>query len=109
MVINGTSFYGLYWPERIRPVHVAGTLGVSICRMNDASDLVLRMRGSRAWARSRRSPMRGAVADSSPLVLRLRGASLVPGRRNAQGDVFDALGNVCETQPSPAVEKGRAS
>ncbi|HZR82538.1 MAG TPA: hypothetical protein VFD92_15695 [Candidatus Binatia bacterium] len=102
MVINGTDFYGLYFPEKIRPLHLAGTLGACVCRMNDASDLVLRMRGSRAWARSPHSPLRAAIADAAPVVLRLRGASPVPGRWTATGDPLDTFGNACETLPPNA-------
>lgn len=104
-VINGTNFYGLYFPEKIRLLHVAGTRGVSLCRMNDTTDIVLRMRGSRSWARGRRSPMRQAVNGSEPLVLRLRTALPNPGRAAVFGQGPDSFGNVCETLPERANPK----
>lgn len=105
MTINGTSFYGLLYPEKIRLVHLPGTLGVSVCRKNDASDLVLRMRGSRAWARSRRSPLRAAIADSAPLEIQLRGAAPVPARSDARGGTYDSFGNACVQAPSRAATR----
>jgi hypothetical protein len=101
MVINGTDFYGMYYREKITLLHLAGTLGVSICRLNDAADLVLRVKGSRAWARSRRSPMRQAIEGSRPLVLRLRAGDLVPARTTRDGPL-DSFGNACTPLPDEA-------
>jgi hypothetical protein len=106
MTINDADFYGLYFPEHIRPVHMAGMLGVSICRMNDAADLVLRLQGARAWARSKRSPMRDAVAGSAPLSLQLRAAAKVPARIDRSGQPIDTFGNVCEPAAPNAAGKG---
>lgn len=77
MVINGTDFYGFAYPEPIRLEQIGGTLGVSICRLNDADDLVLRFHGDSGWARPS-SPFRLVARDSAALALRLRRAPGVP-------------------------------
>lgn len=81
---DGLNYYGMLWHERINLVHQDGTLGVSICRLNDAVELVLRVRGDRAWARARSSPFRLAAKDSAPIPLRLLAAPLCPSQRADQ-------------------------
>lgn len=77
MVINGTDFYGLLYPQRIQLQQVGNTLGVSVCRLNDAEDLVLRIQGSGGWTKSN-SPFRVLARDSTPLSLQLTKAPPVP-------------------------------
>ena len=74
MWINDVNFYGMYYPETIRLVRIADTLGVSVCRLNDAADLVLRIRGVQAWALPKASPFVAVAADAAPLTLRLLAA-----------------------------------
>jgi hypothetical protein len=108
MVINGTNFYGMLKPDRIQLVQIAGTLGVSICMLNDASDLVLRVQGNQSWAQPN-SPFRLVARDSAPLALHLHSAPPVPlsptgaSRSNitiAPGEV-DSFGGQCASPPAP--------
>ena len=107
MVINGTSFYGMLYPERIQLIQVAGSLGVSLCRLNDAMDIVLRVHGNQCWA-SEHSPFRLVASDSTPLALQLDEAPLLPqsdvadarsNAMNAPGRV-DSFGNQCSQLPT---------
>ncbi len=103
MEINGVSFYGMLYPQLIRPVHVFGTLGVSVCRLNDASDLVIRVQGNRFWASSRASPFRFAIRDSRPLPLQLFRAPLLPAADMGlwpapSPPLTDSFGNECPIQ-----------
>jgi hypothetical protein len=102
-VINDESFYGMLFPQRISLIHVAGTLGVSICRLNDAMDIVLRVKGNQSWARGPRSAMRAVVGGSAPLSLRLHSASQVPGA--AAQRLQDSFGNACSRTPPTASPK----
>lgn len=99
VAIDGNSFYGALSPQRIPLVHVGGSRGVSLCRMNDALDLVLRVKGSRAWARSRRSPLAGVARDGAPVPLLLRAARPLPAAASVPWDKEDSFGNSCETTP----------
>lgn len=103
MIINGVSFYGMLYDEPIEMVQVGDTLGVSVCRLNDAEDLVLRVLGNSSWA-GRASPYRLVARDSAPLALRLHKAPPVPRSATAversraltaPGRV-DSFGNRCE-------------
>jgi len=96
VLIGDTNFYGTLYRQRITPVHVAGKIGVSICHVNDVIDLVLRMRGTRAWARSRRSPMQSAIANSAPLELQVHAQPNVPGLGRPSG-LLDSFGNSCSS------------
>ena len=100
ITIGGTNFYGLLMPQPIDLVHVAGTLGVSVCRVNDATDLVLRMKGATSWARSPSSPMRDAIAGSTPLSVQLAATNPVPGNGAKQGTFTDSFGESCDSQPA---------
>ncbi len=108
--IDGFNFYGMLYPEDIKLVHTDGTLGVSVCRLNDAMDLVLRVRGDQAWARMRPSPFRLVARDSAPIPLRLTAAPLCPAaarreerdrlrasrsHRHQDDQSRDSFGNVC--------------
>jgi len=103
VVINDTSYYGVEYLKRVPTMHVAGTLGVSICRMNDSIDLVLRVKGSRSWARSKRSPFAAAVADASPVRLDLRAAPPAPGKVAWLESAGDTFGNTCSATPPHAL------
>ncbi len=108
MVINGTSFYGMLYPERIQLVQVGNTLGVSVCRLNDAEDLVLRVQGDPSWAKPR-SPFRLVALESAPLALHLHKAQAVPWSATAveRSKALDAPGRIdsfgsqCEELPAP--------
>ena len=89
----------MLFTNRISLVHVGGTRGVAICRMNDSIDLVLRVKGSRAWSRSRRSPMREVVSGSAPVPLLLNAAKPLPGTAKAVWIGEDSFGNSCEPTP----------
>lgn len=96
--MNGFSFYGALSPDRIALKHVAGSRGISLCQMNDVIDLVLRVKGDRAWARPRRSPFVTAVSDATPISLRLRGAKPMPDSARASA-LTDSFGGSCEVAP----------
>jgi hypothetical protein len=98
--ILGTNFYGMLFPQRIDLVHVGGTRGVAICRLNDAINLVLRVKGSRAWARSLHSPLRDVVLGAAPVPLQLRGARPMPPTAQAGPLLRDSFGNACEPSAS---------
>jgi hypothetical protein len=108
MVINGTSFYGFLYPEQIQLVQVGNTLGVSVCRLNDAEDLVLRVKGDPSWAQPR-SPFRLVALESAPLALLLRkgppvplSTSAVERSRSLDGPGrIDSFGNQCEEVRAP--------
>lgn len=96
--MNGFPFYGALSPDRIALKHVAGSRGISLCQMNDVIDLVLRVDGNRAWARSRRSPFADVVRDAAPIPLRLRGSKPMP--ENAQSTMLiDSFGSTCDAAP----------
>jgi hypothetical protein len=99
VAIDGNSFYGALSPQRIPLVHVGGSRGVSICQMNDALDVVLRVKGNRPWARSRRSPLAGVARDAAPIPLLLRAAKPMPEKASVPWDEEDTFGNTCETTP----------
>jgi hypothetical protein len=90
------SLYGMQMPMPIRLMHIAGSLGVSICKLNDAEDVVLRIRGDSSWAQCRQSPFSFATADGDPIPLFLMGAPVLPGQPQA---AFDSLGNECTNKP----------
>jgi hypothetical protein len=94
MDVDGVNFYGWLVPERIALVHTDDTLGVSICRLNDAMDLVLRVRGDQRWALPKPSPFRLVASESRPLPLLLHAAAQRPGKL-ASNDGRDSFGNVC--------------
>src|SRR5262249_15124042 len=96
--ISGTSFYGMLFPQRIDLVHVGGTRGVAICRLNDALDIVLRVKGRRSWARSPRSPMRDVVRGAAPVPLQLRASRPMPGTAQSSSLAQDSFGNSCSPQ-----------
>lgn len=96
--MNGFSFYGAQSPDRIALRHVAGSRGISLCQMNDVIDMVLRVRGNRSWARSKRSPFASVVRDASPISLRLRGSRPMPETARAT-PLTDSVGSSCETAP----------
>jgi len=103
-VSNGANLYGMLVDERIRLVHVPGTLGVSVCHLNDAIDLVFQVRGQRSWALDQTSPFRSVAASSAPVTMELRGAPLPPtpskeGKSKpnlADGGRQDSFGSLCE-------------
>lgn len=107
VVVNDIDFYGMLYPQRINLVHVAGTLGVSICRLNDAMDLVLRIHGTEAWAQSPVSPFASVAADAAPIPIQLIAERVSPGsgKEEAQDDqsagdstpVTDSFGAFCPT------------
>jgi hypothetical protein len=97
--VNGTNFYGLLQRARIPLVHVSGSLGVAICQMNDAVDVVLRVKGRKAWSRSPRSVLRDVIAAAAPVPLVIRASTPRP-----QGGVIartgkDSFGNACSPVP----------
>jgi hypothetical protein len=113
MVINDTNFYGMLFPQPIRMQQVGGTVGVSLCRLNDAVDLVLRVLGDPSWVQSKVSPFSIAAADSSAIPLRLEPAPYIPGLdaiaatpgNRSSGFVTllqrDSFGNDCTAQLTP--------
>jgi hypothetical protein len=100
--LNGTSYYGLLYPEPIKLRQVGDTLGVSVCRLNDADDLVLRVQGNQSWTRAD-SPLRLVARDSSALALTVHKSPSVPksatGTLRTSSDTapgrIDSFGNQC--------------
>lgn len=103
---DGANLYGMRFPDRVSLVHVGGTRGVAICQLNDALDLVLRVKGSRGWTRGRRSPMREVVLDASPVPLVLRASEPLPQTARAPWTELDhdSFGNSCS--PSSPMARG---
>jgi hypothetical protein len=93
--MNGFDFYGALSPDRIALKHVAGSRGIALCQMNDVIDMVLRIKGNRSWARSKRSPFADVMRDAAPISIRLRGARPMPDK--AQTPATDSTGSSCET------------
>jgi len=97
--VDGENLYGMLFPQRVSLVHVGGTRGIAICQLNDALDLVLRVKGSRSWARSARSPIREVVQDASPVPLVLQGAQPLPDTARVRWTAGnDSFGNRCEPE-----------
>jgi hypothetical protein len=96
------SLYGMPFQNRIRLVHVGSTLGVSVCQLNDALDIVLRVTGDQSWTRSARSPLDSLIRGFQPVPVALdvqrASPSQATGPNATQVDSFD---NDC-AQPSPA-------
>jgi hypothetical protein len=90
--------------NRIRLVHVASTLGVSICQLNDALDIVLRVTGDQSWTRSAMSPLDSLLSGFEPVPLALDAQRACPSEANGPpaGSV-DSFDNEC----SPVVYNGR--
>ena len=94
--IDGGNAYGLRLPRGIRLHRMPRGFGVGICAVNDAVDLVLRIRGRRRWARPG-SQFAQWVSDSRPLAISLSDASAEPDiHRQVDGVSFDALRNQCD-------------
>lgn len=91
MNINGVNFYGMPSQQPIDLVHTDGTLGVALCRMNDALNVVLRVKGNQSWVLPQSSPFRFIAAGARPIPLHLTGAPLTPGLRPP----VDSFGNPC--------------
>lgn len=106
MVINDYDFYGYLVPQKINLVQVGDTLGVSVCRLNDAEDLILEVQGSAGLA-AKNSPYRIVARDSSPLPLQLHKAPAVPRSLSSAANTsyltapgrVDSFGNQCATLP----------
>jgi hypothetical protein len=98
------SLYGMPFQNRIRLVHVASTLGVSICQLNDALDIVLRVTGDQSWTRSAMSPLDSLLSGFEPVPLALDAQRACPSEANGPpaGSV-DSFDNEC----SPVVYNGR--
>ncbi|MEW6269688.1 MAG: hypothetical protein AB1689_10380 [Thermodesulfobacteriota bacterium] len=104
VIINDTSLYGMLFMDRLPLVHVAGTRGISLCKLNDAMDLVVRVRGRRAWARNARTAIAPRIADARPLEVVLRGAAPAPGKIAWLTRATDSFGNACPTTPFHAAD-----
>ena len=103
-LIDGNSFYGVESQQRVPLVHVAGTRGVTLCKMNDAIDLVLRVKGSRSWARAKRSPFADVIRDAAPVPLKLRAAKPMPDTAKTPWRATDSFGATCETAPDAGAD-----
>jgi hypothetical protein len=101
--VRDYSLYGSLFQNDIRLVHVGNTLGVTICQLNDALDIVLRVRGERSWVRSRRSPFDPFVRQCRPVPLLLEPARRHPERSKAGSapSHVDSFANECSPQPVP--------
>lgn len=116
MVINGTNFYGMLYPQRIQLAQVGDTLGVSVCRLNDSEELVLRIQGSGSWTSSN-SPFRVLARDSTPLALNLHKARQIPrasaAARHSKSGIapgrIDSFGNECLQLPTKNPKSGGQS
>ncbi|MFQ5665059.1 MAG: hypothetical protein ACE5I7_01380 [Candidatus Binatia bacterium] len=112
LVIGGDNFYGMLLQARIGLVHVGGTLGVSICRVNDAIDLVLRVHGAHSWSHSPSSPFRSVAWESRPIGLRLVAANPIPFPSDGRGSEYfgagaaqrDSFGASCSAETSESEE-----
>ena len=82
-------------PYPISLVHVNNTLGIAICRMNDAVDVVLRVQGNQSWASPQASPFRVIAAASHAIPLHLEAPSLCAGAQQKPAIASDSLGNPC--------------
>jgi hypothetical protein len=98
LAIFGNNFYGMLLPIPIKLVHVAGTLGVSLCQLNDAVDVVLRVHGAAAWANSNASAFKSVAIDSTPIPLRMIAARFNPSANPTTQD--DSFGAECLGQGS---------
>jgi hypothetical protein len=112
MIIRDQSYYGMLLSSNLRLVHVGDSLGVSLCRINDSIDLVLRVKGDRSWIGSRRSPLPSVARDSSPVPLRLIATNEIPRsesalRRPHTTNAVDSFGNECA--PAPQSSQGGRS
>jgi hypothetical protein len=106
--VDGNNLYGMRFPDRVPLVHVGGSRGVAICQLNDALDLVLRVKGSRGWTRAARSPMRDVARAGAPIPLVLRGAQPLPEIARVPWDGDDSFGNRCSpSAPISNAEPGR--
>lgn len=106
--IDGHSFYGVESKQRLPRTQLVGTRGVTLCKMNDAIDLVLRVKGSRSWARAKRSPFAAVVRDAAPVPLKLRGAQPMPAKATTWR-ATDDFGATCEAQSDLVGGRGRGA
>ena len=91
------NLYGSLFMEDVRLVHVAGTLGVSLCKLNDAVDMVVRLRGAQAWASGGTSPFAPAVANCAAVPVVLHAAQQIPG--SGPPTNLDSFDNSCSGVP----------
>jgi hypothetical protein len=102
------NLYGKLFMANMQLVHVAGTLGVSICKLNDAVDMILRLRGPQSWASSDNATFAPWTKRSASVPLVLEAPPSLPG--NPPPGIFDSFDNVCPNNPSaPVPEAGQAS
>jgi hypothetical protein len=102
VMVHDYSLYGSLFQNRIRLVHVASTLGVSICQLNDALDIVLRIKGDQSWASSQRSPFDAFARVCRPVPLVLEAARTQPAQADSPPAVYvDSFGNDCSPLPAP--------
>jgi hypothetical protein len=101
VVVRDYSLYGAPFQTPIRLVHVASTLGVTICQLNDALDVVMRVQGAQSWVKSKSSPFDAFVRGCRPVPLLLESARTAPpqahGASPVQRDSFD---NDCSPRPA---------
>jgi hypothetical protein len=100
LVVNGYNFYGMELFERIELMHVSGTTGISLCQLNDAENVVIRVHGNMGWLQAV-SPVLNAARDSNPVPLRMIGTKPIPGNGGPAGSPqSDSFGSPCSTRPA---------
>ncbi len=94
-LIHGGNAYGQRMPSRLRLHRMPRGFGIGICGVNDALNLVLRVRGRHRWAVPG-SPFAAWVADSSPMGITLTDVSADPDMHDHLNEIqVDAFGNPC--------------
>jgi hypothetical protein len=93
--VDDGNAYGTRLPRPLRLLRVPGGFGVSLCAINDAADVVLRLRGRQQWT-ARTSGFDRWVNDSAPLPIAIgdmtADVGVTPLLQRVQ---FDTFGTQC--------------
>ncbi len=92
-LINGTNLYGARFSS-IPVLRVPRGVGIRICALNDAVDLVLHMPGYRRWAQPW-SPFAAWMAGSAPLDIALQNLAVSEPTVHVPPSAVDAFGQDC--------------
>ena len=95
-VVHDDNMYGMLLSRPLRVLRTPGGPGISLCALNDAVKLVLRVRGQRRWA-APWSDFGAWMPNSTPLALTLSDVSAEPMFEMHMATTrSDTFGNACE-------------
>jgi hypothetical protein len=95
-VVNGTNCYGMDLDRHVRMLRIPRGFGAALCAVNDATNLVLRARGKRRWAKPG-SGFSAWIANSKPLQITIADVTAEPTLHEVLESLdFDTFGTECK-------------